>query len=74
MTVEELENEFILGQKYAIELTLCHTQPFEGEPFEEYDTIHFVVGEPKRNIYLHDNIRYIRSVGNEIYIAIAREV
>lgn len=74
MTVQELEREFVLGQKYAIELTLCHTQPTEGEPFEETTVIHFNTSEPKRNPYMHDLVRHIRVVENEIYIAVAEEV
>lgn len=71
MTVRELEREFILGQKYTIEIELYHIDA-EPEPFSDYAVEHYKVGDTCRHSrYFDKNIDYIRSVGDEIYIRVS---
>ena len=76
MTVAELEREFVLGQKWAVECEnyICERDTETGLIMDtvqsEIVTIHYKTGEPKRCPYFNFDIRYVRVVDDEIYIIV----
>lgn len=69
MTIRELESEFILGQKYAIE---AHFEDYddEGNLYSQSSVSHHVCGDGCRIPYLDNNISYLRTFSDEIYIVL----
>lgn len=73
MTVVDLTNEMILGQKYAVECEYILIPQGDDAPFT-WETYHFEIGGGSytRCDFGHDVVDYFRVVSNEIYIHIHR--
>lgn len=66
MKVNELENEFITGQKWAVECRIYDP----SSDFLELKTEHYITGIPKKCEYINETISYIRCCYDEIYIIV----